>query len=347
MRNVDELEIVRDFCAEEAPPAPERLTEVRARVVAGFSAAPPTRARSRQRRRLVLPYPALTGGVAALAAAVTATALVIAPGTRSAGPAQLDAAFILQHAAGAALSAPAPGTGQFIYAQVTTRSQAGTGQGGHQPDLAHTQEWVSVTGTQPTTLTGPACSGPVACVSRYRLSAGAYAFTYAGLETLPTAPGPLLDYLYREQSGSCSPGAAATVSRADLEWAAIYSIMTDVPVLPPRFGAALFTAAAQIPGVTVIRNVTTAAGQPGIAVARTIRPPASPALHGPYRLELIFSPYSYRSIGISATQLQAPGWTAATAVTGSRFVATAPPVPGPTIHASEEECWTGLRAMPG
>ncbi len=344
---MNELEILRDFCAEEPPPGSQRLAAIRARLVAGFGAAPLPHARGCQRRRSGLRYPALTGGVAALAAAAAALALIITPGAGGAGPAsrpvQLDAAVVLHRAALAALSAPVPGTGQFIYAQVVT---TGTGRSAHRPDLVRGQEWVSVTGAQPTTMSGTSCPGapPAACTIRLR--PGFYTFTYAGLEKLPTAPSALLDYLYREQSGSC-PGTDATASRAELEWAAIYSIMTDVPVLPPRFGAALFTAAAEIPGVTVIRNVTTAAGQPGIAVARKIHALASQDTHVTYRLELIFSPHSYRSIGISATQLQAPMSTSATAVTGSRFVATAPPATAPIIAGHDEQCWTGLRPMPG
>jgi hypothetical protein len=347
---VNELEILRDFCAEEAPPGPQRLAAVRARVVAGFDAAPLSHAQGRQRRRFGLPYPALTGGVAELAAAVATAALIITSGAGGAGsasrPVQLDAAVVLHRAALAALSAPVPGTRQFIYAQVATRLETGTGQSAHRPDLLRGKEWVSVTGTQPTTMSATSCPGTPAAVCTSRLQPGFYTFTYADLEKLPTAPSALLDYLYREQSGSCQ-GTGATASRAELEWAAIYSIMTNVPVLPPRFGAALFTAAAEIPGVTVIRNVTTAAGQPGIAVARTVRPVVSQDTHGAYRLELIFSPHSYRSIGISATQLQAPMSMSATAVTGSRFVATAPPATGPIIRGHDEQCWTGLRPMPG
>lgn len=352
---MNDLEILRDFCAEEAPPGPERLAAIRARVVAGFDAAPLSCAQGRQRRRSGLPYSALTGGLAALAAAVATAALIITSGADGAGsvsrPVQLDAAVVLHRAALAALSAPVPGTRQFIYAQVTTR---GTGQGAHrpnmlrgkEPDMLRGKEWVSVTGTQPTTMSATSCPGTSRALCTSRFQPGFYTFTYADLERLPTAPNALLDYLYREQSGSCQ-GTGATVSRAELEWAAIYSIMTDVPMLPPRFGAALFTAAAEIPGVMVIRNVTTAAGQPGIAVARTIRSGASQDTHGTYRLELIFSPHTYRSIGISVTHLQSPMSMWATAVTGSRFVATAPPATGPLVRGHDEQCWTGLRPMPG
>ena len=345
---MNELEILRDFCAEEAPPGPERLAAVRARVVAGFDAAPLSH--GRQRRRFGVSYPALAGVVAALAAAVATAALIITWGAGGAGsasgPVRLEAAVVLHRAALAALSAPVPGTRQFIYAQFATRLDTGTGQSAHRPDLLRGKEWVSVTGTQPTTMSATSCPGTPAAACTSRLQPGFYTFTYADLQRLPTAPSALLDYLYREQSRSC-PGADATVSRAELQWAAIYSIMTDVPVLPPRFGAALFTAAAEIPGVMVIRNVTTAAGQPGIAVARTIRPVASQDTYGAYRLELIFSPHSYRSIGISATQLRAPMSMSATAVTGSRFVATAPPATGPIIRGHDEQCWTGLRPMLG
>lgn len=83
---MNELEILRDFCAEEVPPGPQRLATVRARVVAGFDAAPLSRAQGWQRRRFGLPYPALTGGVAALAAAVATAALIITSGPAARAP---------------------------------------------------------------------------------------------------------------------------------------------------------------------------------------------------------------------------------------------------------------------
>jgi hypothetical protein len=343
VKNVNEMEILRDFCAEATLPEPQRLAPIRARVVAGFDAAPLPHGQRRRRRRFGMPYLALTGGVAVLAAAATATTLVITTGAGGAGPApgpaQLDAAVVLHRAAEAALSAPAPGTGPFIYAQVISvidRSKTSTGF------RISSNEWVSVTGTRPSTISAPHCSpGPILSTRQCtgRLEPGFFTFTYADLEKLPTAPGALLDYLYREQSESCQ-GIDSAIGRAGREWAAIYAIMVDVPMLPPRFAAALFTAAAQIPGVAVVRSVTTAAGQAGIAVERTFAVTdrvAGPAVAHPYRLkvsnrvELIFNPHSYRSIGVTYIfqQRGAPASMSATAVTGARFVATAPTAPGP------------------
>jgi hypothetical protein len=365
VKNVDEMEILRDFCAEATPPEPQLLAPIRAKVVAGFDAGPLPHARRRQRRRFGPPYLALTGGVAVLAAAAMATTLVITTGAGGAGPAsgpvQLDAAVVLHRAAEAALSEPAPGTGPFIYAQVISLidgSQAGTGESAHRGFSLSQKLWVSVTGTRPSTISAPHCSpGPILstrqCAAR-RLEPGFFTFTYADLEKLPTAPGALLDYLYSEQSASCRGTDTAAISRAQREWAAIYVIMIDVPMLPPRFAAALFTAAAQIPGVTVIRNVTNAAGQTGIAVERTValtERVAGPAVRHPYslkfsnRLELIFSPHSYRSIGITDIfqQQGAPASTSATAVTGARLVTTAPAAPGPGVPGDRDsQCGNGF-----
>jgi hypothetical protein len=83
-------------------------------------------------------------------------------------------------------------------------------------------------------------------------------------------------------------------------------------VLPPRLGAALFDAAAKIPGVTVLPHVADAAGGQGIAVAMTPREgPASGPIWPRTRFELIFDPHTYRFIG---SQAVAPGGSARGAV---------------------------------
>ncbi|MEU8183662.1 CU044_5270 family protein [Micromonospora sp. NPDC049044] len=85
----------------------------------------------------------------------------------------------------------------------------------------------------------------------------------AALVDLPDDPDALLAKLYREREqrgpGSSPDSAAFT---------AIGDILRE-SLVPPRTSAALYRAAAKIPGVEVVRGVTDATGRRGIAVAHT------------------------------------------------------------------------------
>ncbi|MFF0471172.1 CU044_5270 family protein [Micromonospora zamorensis] len=87
----------------------------------------------------------------------------------------------------------------------------------------------------------------------------------AALVDLPEDPDALLAKLYRERQqrgpGNSRDGAAFT---------AIGDILRE-SLVPPVTSAALYRAAAKIPGVEVVRGVTDAAGRRGIAVAHTER----------------------------------------------------------------------------
>lgn len=79
--------------------------------------------------------------------------------------------------------------------------------------------------------------------------------------SLPTDPDALLKLIRDEaRSRGGDPDQRAFTAIGDLlaeTWA------------PPRVGAALYRAAAKIPGVTVVRTAADAAGREGVAVART------------------------------------------------------------------------------
>ncbi|MET8282029.1 CU044_5270 family protein [Micromonospora sp. NPDC005174] len=87
----------------------------------------------------------------------------------------------------------------------------------------------------------------------------------AVLVDLPDDPDALLAKLYRERAqrgrGNSRDGAAFT---------AIGDILRE-SLVSPRTSAALYRAAAKIPGVEVVHGVTDAAGRRGIAVAHTER----------------------------------------------------------------------------
>ncbi|WIX93431.1 CU044_5270 family protein [Amycolatopsis sp. DG1A-15b] len=84
--------------------------------------------------------------------------------------------------------------------------------------------------------------------------------TYRLLASLPTDPRALLDRIYTETKGHGStPDQEAFVTIGD---------MLRESAAPPQITAALYRAAALIPGVTSVPDATDAAGRRGVAVAR-------------------------------------------------------------------------------
>lgn len=335
---MNEMKQLEDFCAAVPPPDADRLARTRALVLS--TAADPERAGARRGRgrlgaRITLPRLALTGGLAAVAAAAVAIALVspagpgAGTGTGPGGGVRLDAAVVLHRAAVAALTAPAPGRGQFLYVAV------------HGVSVSHGLRHVYQQRTWLPSVNGPGhhwrqgvieqtpCitfSGSSSCVMVDPQIRGDWTQpTYAWLSTLPTAPGALLAYL--EHHSPCT-FSTVPVDRPHAAYTEVYTILSAVYLMPGRLGAALFNAAARIPGVHVLRHVTTAAGQPGIAVAMTARAtPAAPAAHAPLgpplRYELIFSPRTYRFIGLQAVTADG-AITSGQAVTSARVTGHAP-----------------------
>jgi hypothetical protein len=333
-----EIQLIKDFWADEPPPDPDQLPAIRAKVLAAMEGvrAPHRRASraarmARASRRHALTGPRLAvGGVLAGALAVGVAAAVLIPSGASGptadrtgshpGKIQLDAAAVLHRAARAALSAPVPHKNQFIYAETLRRANG-------QPKQ-QIFEWLSVDGKRLSSARTIPCDFPQSPGCRMGiLATGGVMFTYAGLQKLPTAPSALLGYLYREQTQNCPTGLLRQMSRPGVEWSGIYTVLGDVPLLPPRFGAALFNAAAQIPGVEVIRNVTTAAGQRGIAVARTVR--AKPWRGGALAIEkagFIFNPHTYQYLGTIEKGNETAHLLTSNALLKTKFVNSAPPV---------------------
>jgi hypothetical protein len=86
--------------------------------------------------------------------------------------------------------------------------------------------------------------------------------TYRLLQSLPTDPRALLHRIRQARTGGLSPSAVAFGAIGDL---------IRESVMPPRVSAALYRAAALIPGVTVIPEATDGIGRPGVAVSLTVR----------------------------------------------------------------------------
>ena len=144
------------------------------------------------------------------------------------------------------------------------------------------------------------------------------AATYLLLQSLPTDPHALLAMIYKVERGhGPSPDQEGFVTIGDL--------LRD-KIAPPKVAAALYRAAALIPGVTLVRNATDAIGRQGVAVARTA---------GGIRTELIFSKTTLKLIGERATFVRTGISGDATAIIRQAFVdhlgqvPTAPKAPAP------------------
>jgi hypothetical protein len=104
--------------------------------------------------------------------------------------------------------------------------------------------------------------------------------TYRLLQTLPTDPHALLDMIYKQTAGKGnSPDQEAFTTIGDL--------LRD-SIAPPEVSAALFRAAALIPGVTLVPNAVDAIGRAGVAVSFT---------YGPDQLEWIFNKQTHQMLG--------------------------------------------------
>ena len=152
--------------------------------------------------------------------------------------------------------------------------------------------------------------------------------TYMGVEQLPADPGVLAAYLERRNSCNADP-EHPRLSADQAAFSEIVMITTAVQVLPPRYGAILFRAAARIPGAKVLARLADAAGGSGTAVSMI---ESTPKVNKPGRnwgrFELIFTPRTFQYLGLQ--QFSGPSahgpWTltSATSLRSYTFVKTAP-----------------------
>ncbi|RKN41770.1 CU044_5270 family protein [Streptomyces hoynatensis] len=116
--------------------------------------------------------------------------------------------------------------------------------------------------------------------------------TYEFLASLPTDPQELLDLVY------AAPGVADREDGEGRDYAALLTIgsLIEEALLPPELAAAIYQAAAEIPGVELETGVADAAGRAGIALAWD---------DGEFRTEWIFDGDTYTYLGQRITQLTA------------------------------------------
>ncbi|MEU9714511.1 CU044_5270 family protein [Streptomyces sp. NPDC047976] len=269
---------------------------------------------ARSRRRAVL---LLSAGAAACAVTLAVTLGTTGSGGPSAAaPPDPAAVRLLDRVALTAQEAPAPAVrdGQFLYTRTTGHSTALSEVPGGAMEASRTdssgERWLSVDGSAAPverTASGGTRTLPWDGVSRATLNGPTYRF----LESLPTDPGRLLELIYADARLNHGPGSGSTVGPDQAAFVAIGDLLRQMEA-PPGVSAALYRAAARIPGVVLVPEATDAAGRSGVAVAR---------VHRGERTEWIFDRSSLRLLGERTVALEDSSWgKAGTAVTSVAIV---------------------------
>lgn len=335
---------ISELASKLPAPATRELPAERARILrehmlAEFDGAKATAGaagRSRMReagwapRRLAL----AGAGALALAAAAGTFAAVAVTGGSPAG-ASPAAATLLAKIANAAQqqSSPRVRDSEFMYirSDVAFATYSGTnGQTITMPRPHERQIWLPVAnicapgliiehGARTPLNPGPA-AGSNSAAHGARCGTGSLNDpTYRLLQSLPTDPRTLLNLIYAGTNGegqAQGPDGEAFTTIGD---------MIRETIVPPRTAAALYRAAALIPGVSLIGHVTNAEGRPGIAVAFT---------GNQVRYEWIFDPSTLQFIGERDYDMNAHKVTGDTAIQREAFVARAGQLPG---HGAPQE----------
>ncbi|HKR71233.1 MAG TPA: CU044_5270 family protein [Streptosporangiaceae bacterium] len=214
-------------------------------------------------------------GIGLLAAAAAATSVIVLTGQSGGSTAGHDTAVNLLHRialAAAQAPAPKPTDNQFMY--IETEEAFGTPYGKPAPDKAHLRQvWIPVADlckrglgidhgerfiiSDKPTPDMVANGVHIKCPYQGSLNDPSYRL----IQGLSTNPQTLLNLIYAKTKGAGqSPDQEAFTTIGDL---------LRESIAPPEVSAALFRAAALIPGVTVDANAVDAANRPGIGVSFT------------------------------------------------------------------------------
>ncbi|MCX4984846.1 CU044_5270 family protein [Streptomyces sp. NBC_00572] len=275
-------------------------------------------AEARTRRNPFLRKVILLPAATALAGALAVGVLVLTPGgsgdpvERATGPALTTtigvadakgAPRLLDRISLAAVEAEAPNgrAGQYIY--IETRSantyvQTVDGESSLVSDPLHTrQSWRSPDGLKGW-LIEPGNTGPEGLTLEGRDEQGNVPKPHLGapshdyLATLPTDPDALLRKIYKETEGQGrGKDQQAFTTIGDL-------LGESWPT--PKLTAALYRAAAKIPGVVMVDSATDAAGRKGVAVARLDETSGA-------RTEWIFDSKTFTFLGERTVQVEGNG----------------------------------------
>ncbi|GAA3744117.1 CU044_5270 family protein [Plantactinospora mayteni] len=288
---MDDLRLLQQVGQEIPLATPDQLAPTRDRILAAMTPTPaaspaPTTIRREARRRWRFVF----GGVAAagLAAAIVSV-FVLAP-DRVGGDvpaAKADARQVLRDAAAAALRLPdvAPRPDQFIY----TRSQEGRN--------LH-ESWLSVDGTRDGLIRTTSADGKTedlhpGCRDGRRNAERGNLVVPGRTEPctpepnyldLPTDAAAMGAYLAEHRSGE--PGSVNAAGKDVMDLGYGY--------LRPQSRAALYEAAAAVPGLRAVENVKDGAGRPGIGITW-------PTQGGTGDIVLVFDAKSYAFLGVSGS----------------------------------------------
>lgn len=230
-----------------------------------------------------------------LVVAVGLRALHTTDGTRAEPPASPAAVRLLGRVALGADTAPARAVravravrdDQYAYIKVTGHATALDGDtGATEPTDDSGELWTSVDGSGRT-------------LTRDRggdrsLSAP----TYRYLEALPTEPDALLARIRRESDPQYGPAVDSTVGADQGAFVTIGELLRSGSA-PPATAAALYRAAALIPGVITVPDAVDATGRRGVAVARA---------HNGERVEWIFDRRTLRLLGERTVLMEDGAW---------------------------------------
>jgi hypothetical protein len=313
-RDLAELAWLLPALAERDLPAGRRHTRKEHLISELRVAGSPSAGRSSTRRGWKSAIVMAAAGAAALAAAIVVALLPAA--TPGSSPA---AARLLAKIAATAAAQPSPPVrdSQFWYIKSWVANLVCNGGSGNNCVLEKPQEsqiWQSVSNLCVTGLLRQNGQDiPLKFSSNYLhcpYRGGVHAPVYRFLQSLPTDPHALLSLIERQMQGQLPRPEEAFTTIGDMLGGAI---------TPPRVSAALYRAAALIPGVTVVPDATDAIGRHGVAVAYTYQG---------IRTEWIFSKKTFRYLGNRDVNVTNGSSAGVSAVLQRAFVDHAGQIPG-------------------
>ncbi|MEU9992417.1 CU044_5270 family protein [Streptomyces sp. NPDC048045] len=231
--------------------------------------------------------PAIAAAAVASAASAAFALLPSPGGDASAHPPSRATVALLEDVALAAEHADVPKgirDDQFVYIRSRGAYTVQVGNGPVKLEPVHDREiWKSVDGTR-WGLLEEARDGNEHQKLKPDTPGNERATDYRALSGLPTDPAEMRDWLYRVSSHQVDD------ERPDRD-AAAFTLFGDLigeSMMPPRVSAALYRAAAKIPGVEFVPHVKDAVGRAGVAVTRKA---------GNEREELIFDEKTHVYLG--------------------------------------------------
>ncbi|MEU5977899.1 CU044_5270 family protein [Streptomyces sp. NPDC047315] len=261
----------------------------------------------RQGRRLAL----VLGAAAVAGATVFVLGLGTGDGTspRKAAPASAASVQLLERAALTAAAGPLPKVRaeQYAYVKVightTVLSEDAAGEMERLREDESMEQWTSVNGGERTLQRK---GGQDQLLPDAPGKGNLNSPTYTFLAGLPTDPDALLKRIYEDVEKNHGSGSDSTTG-PDQEAFVTIGDLLRTSAAPPATTAALYRAAALIPGVVVVPDAVDAAGRKGVAVAR---------VHDGERFEWIFDKDTVRLLGERTVLLKDNAWgKAGTAVT--------------------------------